>query len=364
MTSPDQRTLSKAIQRRTGPTFHFATRLFPERVREDTYVLYAFLRTADEVVDGPDTGPPAQQRRELERIRAAALGRRETDDPVLSAFSTVRERNGISDEEVDVFVDAMLMDVDKDDYETIDAVDEYVRGSSVAVGQMMLAIMGTTDREAARPHAGALAEAFQLTNFVRDVREDVLERDRVYLPREVLDAHGVERGDVRDLRFTDAIGDAVAAELERIEALYREGVAGIEYLPADCQFPVLLAAVFYAEHHRRIREYGYDVVTGRPTLRHRDRLVCYARTRWHWRRLDDPEAVFEAVSAVPTLDAAAEGGDASRETTADRSTGTERDRAARADGTGGTSDGDACPMTASVRRVAGRLGTHLGVRSE
>lgn len=77
---------SKTIQQRTGSTFHFATRLLPERVRHPTYVLYAFFRVADEVVDGADDLPPAEQRERLERLRAEALGRRETDDPVLAAF--------------------------------------------------------------------------------------------------------------------------------------------------------------------------------------------------------------------------------------------------------------------------------------
>lgn len=310
MTSPDALSLSKTIQQRTGPTFHLATRLFPQRVRHSTYVLYAFLRLADEVVDRPDPLSEARQRRELKRIRAGALGRTETDEPVLMAFSELRERYDIPDREIDVFMDAMLRDVSTNDYETIEEVEAYIRGSSIAVGRMMLAIIGASDPEAAQPHAAALAEAFQLTNFVRDVREDVLERDRVYLPREVLDAHGVPEGDVRDLRFSEAFADAIRAELRRIEERYREGVAGIGYLAEDCQFPVLFAAVLYAEHHRLIRACGYDVLSTRPSVSVRRRLWLLVRTWWEWRRRRDPVAVFEAVSAVPPAAACADKGDA------------------------------------------------------
>ena len=111
MVTPDQIASSKAIQRRTGRTFHLATRFLPARVRRATYVLYAFFRIADEVVDDPDPDPPAVQRAELARIREAALGRRETDDPVLDAFSEIRRRHGIPDREVEEFLRAMERDV-------------------------------------------------------------------------------------------------------------------------------------------------------------------------------------------------------------------------------------------------------------
>src|SRR6056297_1035560 len=97
----------KAIQKRTGKTFYLATRFLPERVRHATHVLYAFFRIADEVVDDADGAPPEEQRARLEDLRAQALGERPPDDPVLEAFGELRERYGITDEEVDTFIDAM-----------------------------------------------------------------------------------------------------------------------------------------------------------------------------------------------------------------------------------------------------------------
>jgi phytoene synthase len=88
-------------------------------------------------------------------------------------------------------------------------------------------------------------------------------------------------------------------ELRRTETLYREGVAGIEYLPPDCQFPVLVAAVLYADHHRLIRERNYDVLSETPQIGLVRKLALVARTRWHWTWNRDPETVFRRVSAVP-----------------------------------------------------------------
>lgn len=292
---------SKSIQRRTGRTFYVATRLLPGRVRRPTYVLYAFFRIADEVVDDEDNDlSPAEQRERLEAIRAAALGREPTDDPVLAAFRELRETVGIGDERVDEFVDAMLTDVGKDRYETYEELEAYMGGSAAAVGEMMTALMDPDNPERARPHARRLGEAFQLTNFVRDVREDVVERGRIYLPETTLAAHGVLPERIEHLELDGSVRDVVRDELRRAEGLYREGVAGIKYLPEDCQFAVLLAAVLYADHHRLVRERDCDVISATPQLSTLRKLRLVAQTRLHWTLSKDPERVFERVSAVPT----------------------------------------------------------------
>ncbi|WP_263018188.1 phytoene/squalene synthase family protein [Natronobiforma cellulositropha] len=294
----------KEIQKRTGKTFYLATRFLPRRVRHATHVLYAFFRIADEVVDDAVGVPPAEQAARLDALRAQALGRADPEDPVLVAFDELRRRYDIPDTEVEVFVDAMASDIHTDRYETYADLEAYMRGSAAAVGVMMTAIMDPEDPETALPHAIALGEAFQLTNFLRDVREDVEDRGRIYLPQETLRDHGVSNDQIERLEMTESLATAMAEELHRAERRYREGVAGIRYLPEDCQLPVLLAAVLYAEHHRVIRTQGYDVLTTEPSLSTPRKLWCVAKTRWHWHWNRDPEAVFQRVAAV----SAGEGG--------------------------------------------------------
>ena len=294
--------LGKTIQRRTGRTFHLATRVLPERVRHPTYVLYAFFRICDEVVDDPGDASPAEQTARLDELRAQALGHVDADDTVLAAFQDLRERHGIADEEVNVFVDAMQSDVEKDRYGNYAELEAYMDGSAAAVGRMMTTVMATEQAGQALPHATALGEAFQLTNFLRDVREDVQDRDRVYLPATTLERHGVTHADVAALDFSEGFAAAMRDELGRAEALYREGVAGIQYLPADCQFAVLLAAVLYADYHRLIRRQDYDVLTAGPSLGRVRKLSLLARTRWHWWRTRDPETVFRRVSCIGEAD--------------------------------------------------------------
>ena len=298
----DNITTSKSIQRQTGRTFHLATRLLPKRIRHPTYVMYAFFRVADEIVDQPDGPPPAVQHDRLEEFREMALGNREPEDSddgaVMAAFQELAAEHDISDDEINVFIDAMEMDIAQARYDSFEDLREYMRGSAVAVGNMMTTVMDPDQAEEARPHAAALAEAFQLSNFLRDVREDIHDYGRVYLPQETLDRHGVTEEQLADAEVDESFRAVMQEELARTDDLYREGVVGIRYLPEDCPFGVLLAAVLYAEHHRLIRSRGYDVLTETPELTRRRRLWLLARTWWHWRRNGDPEATFYAVSAV------------------------------------------------------------------
>lgn len=289
-----------AIQRRTGATFHVATRVLPERARHPTYVLYAFFRIADEVVDDAGDASPEVQRERLETIRAAAKGERETEEPVLVAINRLREEYEMDPAEIDVFIDSMLADISADRYETYGDLERYLRGSSVAVAEMLIDVMAPEIPDVARPHAKALAEAFQLTNFVRDVREDVEDRDRIYLPIETLEKYRVSEAEILEGSFGPGVAAAVLHELERAERRYRKGVEGIAYLPDDVQFGVVLAAVLYAEHHRLIRQQGYDVLTKRPELSWLDRLRAVVRTTVHWQMTKDPAVTFERASAVPS----------------------------------------------------------------
>lgn len=297
MVDAEQITVAKQIQRETGPTFHVATRFLPPRVRQPTYVLYAFFRKADQVVDDPDPGPAREQAARLDQFERAALGEEPTDDPVLTATAELVDEYDIDEAEVTEFIGAMKQDIHVTEYASFADLEGYLRGSAVAVAYMMLQVMepGATD---ARPHAKALGEAFQLTNFLRDVREDAREYDRVYLPVETLEMYGLGPSNVRDRECSESVGHVIRTELSRAEERYREGVAGIELLPADCQFPVLLSAVLYAEYHRLIADLEYDVVNERPNIPTSRHISLVLRTWIEWKRRGDPEAVFYRVSPV------------------------------------------------------------------
>jgi phytoene synthase len=271
--------------------------LLPERARRDTHILYAFFRSADEIVDGDTTPSAADQRDRLDRMRRVARGDR-AGEGIPAAFADVRRDNGIPPADVDRFIEAMQTDVDQEPFETFAELRTYMEGSAAAVGRMMARVLGAPDDAEVLRRASALGEAFQLTNFVRDVREDHRQLDRVYLPLQTLRKFGVARGDLEADQASRALRAAVGYELDRALGFYREGVTGIQHLPADCRFPVTLAAILYADHHRLMHEQGLDVLAQRPTLSRRRKLWLAAKARGLRPLSDGPVDLFERASAV------------------------------------------------------------------
>jgi 15-cis-phytoene synthase len=149
------------------------------------------------------------------------------------------------------FLAAMRMDLTVRDYENRAALDRYMRGSAEVIGLQMLPVLGTlTPLSEAAPYAAALGKAFQLTNFLRDVAED-LDRGRVYLPSDELAAFGVERELLawcRRHHSTDARVRAALAEQHAVtRRLYRAAEHGVAMLDPVSRPCIRTALVLYEE---------------------------------------------------------------------------------------------------------------------
>jgi phytoene synthase len=287
---------SRKIHKGSGKTFYLATRMFPKRVRHHTHVLYAFFRKADEIVD--TTNPIDSQEEELEKFKKSATGVKESDDPVLQAFNIVRENEGLQDRDIEAFISSMKSDIDKNRYRTFKELREYMDGSASAVGRMMTDIMGSTDREKSVEHATALGEAYQMTNFMRDVEEDIEDYGRIYIPIETLENNGSSVDEIKNCDATEELKNALRHEMERTEKLYTKGVEGIQYLPEDCQFAVLLSSVLYSEHHRKIRKDDFEVFDKNMDVSNFRKIRLLVRCRIEWHRNKNPKEVFDKISCV------------------------------------------------------------------
>ncbi|QEC49627.1 phytoene/squalene synthase family protein [Baekduia soli] len=174
----------RAVQRRHDPTFHVATQALGRDVRPAVHALYGFVRGADEIVDGPDRPPTAQDRREaLDAWQATledGLATGHSDHPVIAALVDAGVRHRLPLSELGVYMDSMRVDCDgRVRLRTRQELDRYMDGSAAAVGRIMAPLIGV--RSERREDVARLGTAFQLTNFLRDVREDFA-MDRVYLP--------------------------------------------------------------------------------------------------------------------------------------------------------------------------------------
>ncbi|WP_420121719.1 phytoene/squalene synthase family protein [Nakamurella sp.] len=261
------------ITRRNGTTYYWGTQLLPKRRRRHVHAVYALCRLADDIVDDQavTTGrTPAEIGARLDAFAAdfRAAVDSGTTDPVLAAAAHTVRTVGIPQECFDRFFGAMAMDLTTTRYETWDDLLGYMEGSAAVIGEMMLPVLQPRGPEAVAP-ARALGFAFQYTNFLRDVAED-LDRGRVYLPQDELRRFGVRPVDLGSRRVTPQWRAFMAHEIERARGLYREADRGLAWLPGRSARCVATARVLYSQILDRIEAADYDVFSVRarvPTWR-------------------------------------------------------------------------------------------------
>ncbi|MFE9676596.1 phytoene/squalene synthase family protein [Streptomyces sp. NPDC006259] len=273
-------TRCRRLNARHGRTYFLATRLLPVERRPAVHALYGFARWADDIVDSTEAGVPPHRRatalaalqEQLERgLRGGG------SDPVVVALADTARRYGIPHQHFRDFMAAMRSDLTVTDYPAYDDLRAYMHGSAAVIGLQMLPVLGTVaPREEAAPHAAALGVAFQLTNFLRDVGED-LDRGRVYLPADLLRAHGVDRDllrwsrrtGLRDRRITKAL--RAAEDLTR--GVYREAAPGLAMLDPLARPCIRTAFVLYGGILDAIADDGYAVVHRRAVVPRRRRAA-------------------------------------------------------------------------------------------
>lgn len=255
-----------------GRTFFLATRLLAPDQRPAVHALYGFARYADDILD--DLDPHLRTDIRAQRLQELAdrffSGGDHLDDPVLAAVTDTARRYRIGSDLFDDFLTSMRMDLTVTDYPDRAALNLYMRGSAEAIGLQVLPVLGTVvPVEEAAPYAAALGRAFQLTNFLRDIDEDLL-RHRVYLPADELAAHGVDRELLtwcHQHRRTDPrVRKALTAQHQITRETYRFADAGIAMLSPRSQPCVAAASTLYSEILDRIEESGFAVFNHRATV--------------------------------------------------------------------------------------------------
>jgi phytoene synthase len=267
-----------AIAAEHGKSYHLATRLLTPGRRPAVHALYAAARTADDLVDVPGADP-AGDLADWSRAALAELEAGWSDDPVRLALVHTYRRYDIPVEHLVDFLAAMTSDLDVTGYADLAALDRYMWGSASVIGLMVLPVLGTAagvPREEAAPHAIALGEAFQLTNFCRDVAEDV-DRGRVYLPADLMAAHGVTREQLAEKRH-DARFEALMREMVAIvRRRYDDAAPGTPMLARESRDCVRAATDLYGGILTEIEKAGYRVLDRRVRVSRPRRLAVFAR---------------------------------------------------------------------------------------
>lgn len=268
------------LTRAYGTTYFWGTMLLQRSQRPDVFAVYALCRLADDIVDEPDLahpgvpvgGTPAERLAAFRTLFARAVTDG-SDDPVLAAVGDSVRRRGTPLDCFDRFFDAMALDLTRTTWATWEELrDGYMEGSAAVIGEMMLPVLEPLSPQATAP-ARSLGLAFQLTNFLRDVGED-LDRGRVYLPQDALARHGA---DPSLRRVTPQWRALMAEQVGLNRRLYRDALAGLDLLPPASRRCVGTALVLYSRILDRIEAADYDVFSGRHRVPAREKATVLAR---------------------------------------------------------------------------------------
>lgn len=245
-------------------SFYISARMLPRERRWATYALYGFCRYADNLIDNPRQRSAAELLAEADFIAnelRIAYRTGESEHPVIHPFIVVAKRYGIPIEYPLDLLKGVKMDIQRTRYRTFEDLYVFCYRVAGVVGLMMTHVLGYKDR-AAFQYAEKLGVAMQLTNILRDVKEDK-NMGRIYLPQEELRRFGVAEQDIIHERMTDNLRELMQFQVERAHHYYEEANQGIPMLYRKSQFAIYSASKIYRGILRKIEARDYNPFLGR-----------------------------------------------------------------------------------------------------
>jgi len=253
---------NKAAQ--SGSSFYYSFLFLPEERRRAITALYAFCREVDDVVD--DCSDPATARATLAwwRQELAAAFHGTPQHPVARALAEVAPRFNLAEARLAEIINGMQMDLEYNRYPSFEVLRQYCHRVAGMVGLLSAEIFGFEDPRTLE-YAADLGLAFQLTNIIRDVGEDA-RRDRIYLPLDEIESHGVSVADISASRETESFRRLIEFQIERALGYYRDAFAKLPAIDRRTQRAGIVMAAIYRALLDEIQRDGCRVLTRRTAL--------------------------------------------------------------------------------------------------
>jgi phytoene synthase len=248
----------------SGSSFYYSFLFLPPVQRRAITALYAFCREVDDVVDECSDANVARMklawwRGEIARVYAGA-----PQHPVALALTEVVCGFRLPQEHLLSIIDGMEMDLDCSRYPDFAALRVYCHRVAGVVGLLSAEIFGYTDPRTLG-YAADLGLAFQLTNIIRDVGED-MRRQRIYLPLDEMEQHGVSIADITAARETENFRKLMEFQIDRALDTYRQAYAALPAVDRKAQRVGLVMAAIYRALLQEVRADGCRVLTRRTSL--------------------------------------------------------------------------------------------------
>ena len=248
----------------SGSSFYYSFLFLPEDKRRAITALYAFCREVDDVVDACSDAATARATLAWWRLELAAAFHGTPQHPVTRALAEIAPRFNLAEAPLGEILDGMQMDLDYNRYPSFDVLQQYCHRVAGVVGLLSAGIFGYQDRRTLE-FAADLGMAFQLTNIIRDVGEDA-RRNRIYLPLDEIERHGVSEADISGARETDGFRRLIEFQIERALGYYREAFAKLPAVDRRAQRAGIIMAAIYRTLLDEIRRDGCHVLTRRVSL--------------------------------------------------------------------------------------------------
>ena len=309
---------------RYGMSYFIATNFFSKDIRQAVLKLYSFVRIPDNIVDIVDGWFPikwstiycedktcwlnnkdniCRQRcgkilanhyinayKKLKKYHTNwdhAFQKKDTKNKQFGEYVNLFTTYAIPYKYSTEFLESMMKDCIVNRYQTYEEVEKYMYGSASVIGLMMCSIMWVNNNQALK-YARMLWDAMQFTNFLRDIREDVIYLDRIYLPAQDLKRYWLVYEDIinfskdfdkRDSEKRVAFQSYMKEQIKNCRKLYKEANKWYDYLPLEARKAVSLSSLLYQEILNNIEKNNYNVfsLSARTTLG--NKLSVW----WKWR---------------------------------------------------------------------------------
>ncbi|MGD6817705.1 phytoene/squalene synthase family protein [Metabacillus sp. 84] len=238
-------------------SFYKAFSLLPSEKKNAVWAVYAFCRTVDDIVD-EGTNPEKELLAFEEEFKRFLNNGHDRGHYIWLALEDTFSRYDMDEEAFWDMIKGQRMDLTKKRYETLEEVFDYSYHVASAVGLMLLPILAPKKKKSLRNGAIALGIAMQLTNILRDIGED-LDRDRIYLPKEVMDQFGYSERELESGIISDSFISVWEYLAFEAEAYYEEAMDTISEYPLHSRTPVKAAAFFYKAILNKVRGNHYQV---------------------------------------------------------------------------------------------------------
>jgi len=263
--------------------FHVVTFLLPKKLHQDFYNVYAFCRWADDL--GDEIGDKDESLRLLgwwrEELHAMYQGG-SGGHAVFTALKGTVQRHRLPQSLFDDLISAFEQDQRVSRYRNWEEIFDYCRCSANPVGRLVLRLCGYADDERDR-WSDATCTALQLANFWQDVTVD-LEKDRIYLPLDLLARHGCPVDDVVARRFSPAFALAMKEAVGVARDLFHQGLPLVKTVNRRLSFDLSLFSQGGLRILDKIEQQGYDVLRARPRISKVERVRLLLGSLWSLRR--------------------------------------------------------------------------------